>query len=331
VAVDSGGNIYIGVPGAYNVREVLAASGTIQTVLAPGENYLDKGAQSTTPIREPAPYNVAVSGTSVYVPDQFYQVVWVFNGNGSISGGAPTITSGGVVPIYGSTSSIQPGSWVSIYGAGLSTTTSNWTGNFPTSLGGASVTINGKSAYLYVVSPTQINLQAPDDTTTGTVPVVVTTGTGNATSTVTLAQFAPSFSLLDARHVTGIIIRTDGSGAYGGGTYDIIGPTGNSLGYATVAAKAGDTIELFGVGFGPTSPSFPAGQVVPAGASGTATNQIHLTINGTAMTLGFAGITEAGLFQFNLTLPAGLGTGDVPLAASVGGTQTQAGVVISLQ
>ena len=62
VAVDSAGNIYIGVPGAYNIREVLASSGTIQTVLAGGENYSYKGTQSSSPIREPAPYGLAVIG-----------------------------------------------------------------------------------------------------------------------------------------------------------------------------------------------------------------------------------------------------------------------------
>jgi uncharacterized protein (TIGR03437 family) len=247
------------------------------------------------------------------------------------SGSAPTIKAGGVVPIYSSSTTIQPGEWVSIYGTNLAAATTSWTGNFPTSLGGTSVTINGKSAYLWVVSPTQINLQAPDDTATGAVPVVVTTGSGSATSTVTLAQFGPSFSLLDSKHVAGVIIRSDGSGAYGGGTYDILGPTGNSLGYTTVAAAAGDDIVLFGVGFGPTSPAYPAGQALPPGDSGTATNPIQLTINGTAVTPEFAGITEAGLFQINLTLPAGLGAGDVSLVATVGGVQTPSGVVISLQ
>jgi hypothetical protein len=42
---------------------------------------------------------------------------------------------------------------------------------------------------------------------------------------VTLAEFAPSFLLRDNKHVAGIIPRSDGSGAYGGGTYDILGPT----------------------------------------------------------------------------------------------------------
>jgi uncharacterized protein (TIGR03437 family) len=243
-----------------------------------------------------------------------------------------SIMPNGIVPIYSKSTTIQAGSWVSIYGSALATANTTWNGNFPTNLNGTTVTINNKLAYLWYVSPGQINLQAPDDTATGTVPVVVTTSTGSATSTVTLGQFGPSFSLLDSTHVAGIIVRTDGSGAYGGGTYDIIGPTGNSLGYATVAPKGGDTIELFGVGFGTTNPPVLAGQVPPPLAGGNpAANEVRILIGGTSLTPSFAGINgEAGLFQFNLTLPAGLGTGDVALVGIVGGVQTPAGAVISL-
>lgn len=240
-----------------------------------------------------------------------------------------SITADGIVPIYSTRTTIQSGSWISIYGNNLATADATWTGNFPTSLGGTTVTVNNKLAYLWFVSPGQINLQAPDDTATGTVPVVVTTPKGSATSTVTLGQFGPSFSLLDNKHVAGIIIRTDGSGAYGGGAYDIIGPTGTSLGYATVAAKAGETVELFGVGFGATDPHVLAGQAF-SGAAPTV-NPVQLLIGGVSLTPAFAGLTEAGLFQFNLTIPAGLGTGDVSLDGLVGGVQTPAGVVISLQ
>src|ERR1039457_583962 len=116
----------------------------------------------------------------------------------------PAITPAGIVP-----GTIQPGEWVSIYGTNLASDTATWTGNFPTSLGGTSVTIDGTTAYLSFARPGQINLQAPNDTVTGTVPVVVTTATGSATSTVKLAQFAPSFFLLDAKHVAGIILRPD--------------------------------------------------------------------------------------------------------------------------
>jgi uncharacterized protein (TIGR03437 family) len=49
------------------------------------------------------------------------------------------------------------------------------------------------------------------------------------------------------------------------------------------------------------------------------------------VTASFTGLSGAGLYQLNLTIPAGLGTGDVSLQAGVGGAQTPAGVVISLQ
>ncbi|MBZ5608564.1 MAG: IPT/TIG domain-containing protein [Acidobacteriia bacterium] len=72
----------------------------------------------------------------------------------------------------------MPRIWVSIYGNNLAPGSATWTGNFPVSLGSTSVTIDGKPDYLWFVSPTQITVQAPDDTATGTVPVVVTTAMG---------------------------------------------------------------------------------------------------------------------------------------------------------
>jgi uncharacterized protein (TIGR03437 family) len=231
--------------------------------------------------------------------------------------------------VYSDAPVVQSGEWISIYGNNLASSTATWAGDFPTTLGGTSVTIDGKPAYLWFVSPTQINAQVPADPNTGTVSVVVKTASGSSTSSVTLSQFAPSFSLLDSKHATGIILRSNGTGAYGGGVYDIIGPTGSSLGYPTVAAKAGDSVEVFGVGFGPTNPTVVPGQVY-SGAAQT-TNTVTLTINGVTVTPTFAGISSAGLYQINFTLPAGLGTGDVSLAATVGGAKTPTGVVISLQ
>ena len=243
--------------------------------------------------------------------------------------GPPTITPGGIVPQFSNVSTIQAGEWVSIYGTSLASSTSSWNGAFTTLLGGTRVTINGKAAYLSYVSPTQLNLQAPSDTTIGSVPVVVTTALGTAASTVTLAQVAPSFLLLDGKHVAGLILRPNGSGAYGGGTYDILGPTGNSLGYPTVAAKAGDTIELFAVGLGPTTPAVPAGQAF-SGAAPTI-DAVALLINDMGVTPAFVGLSSAGLYQINMTVPAGVGRGDVSLKAIAGGVQTPLSVLISLQ
>ncbi|MGA3242897.1 MAG: IPT/TIG domain-containing protein [Bryobacteraceae bacterium] len=306
----------------------LALSGSVSLLSFPG-NLLVNG---MLPAALPSPEAVAGSNS-----DASFGISSAGNASFSYTGqncaaaspALPTVNAGGVVPLYSSANTIQPGSWVSIFGSNLAASATTWNGDFPTSLGGTSVTIDNRPAYLWYVSPGQINLQAPDDSATGSVSVVVTTGAGSVTSSVTLGEFGPSFSLLDGKHVTGIILRSDGSGAYGGGTYDIVGPTGTSLGYKTVAARGGDVLEIFGVGFGPTSPVVDAGKAF-SGAAPT-TNPVELSINNVAVTPTFAGITSAGLYQINLTLPSGLGSGDVPLQATVGGVQTPSGVVLSVQ
>jgi uncharacterized protein (TIGR03437 family) len=108
----------------------------------------------------------------------------------------------------------------------------------------------------------------------------------------------------------------------------VLGPTGDSLGYATVAARAGDNIELFAGGLGPTNPAAPPAGQAFFDAAPTA-GPVTLLINNLGVTPAFAGLVGAGLYQINLTVPAGLGTGDVPLVAAVGGSQTPPYVVIS--
>jgi len=327
IAADAFGNLFIA-DNPYGVtnriREV-SASGVITTVAGNGTAGFSGDGGPAISAELDQPYNLAVDASgNLFIADN--------SRIRKVSGpalAAPSITAGAVVPLYSTVNTIQPGEWVSIYGTNLASSTVSWNGDFPTSLGGTSVTINGKAAYFSYVSPTQINLQVPNDTTIGSVPVVVTTAGGKATSTVTLAQFAPSLLLLDSKHIAGIIVRSNGTGAYAAGAYDIIGPTGNSLGYATVAAKAGDTIELFGTGLGPTNPAVPAGQTF-SGAAQT-TSPVTLRINNVSVTPAFVGLTGAGLYQINLTVPAGLGAGDVSLQAGVGGVQTSSGVVISLQ
>jgi len=63
----------------------------------------------------------------------------------------PSIFVDGVVPLFSKANgnnSIQPGSWISVYGSNLASGTTVWNGDFPTSLSGTSVKVNGKPAYL---------------------------------------------------------------------------------------------------------------------------------------------------------------------------------------
>ena len=234
---------------------------------------------------------------------------------------APTIIQSGVVPVFGTSTTIQPGSWISIFGTNLAPSTLVWNLDFPTSLNGVSVTINGKNGYLWFVSPTQINLQAPDDTQTGPVPVVVTTPTGTATSTVTLAPISPSLSLLDATHVAALTV-------YPNGTYTIVGPVG-AFPYATTPAPAGSTLVLYGVGFGPTTAPVAAGKQPDSQVQ--TTNQVTVTVGGTPAPVLFSGLVAAGLYQINVTVPQGLPAGDQPVVATVAGLSTRAGTVVTIQ
>jgi uncharacterized protein (TIGR03437 family) len=266
-------------PGEAASVEVIQAAQNFGTMAAFQTNeYLGgQGAACSEPVTNPAPCTSAtflqMLEVGIYPLGQSNpiraQYIEVFHENatafpdailqghnmlvpGPLTPGAPLIFPGGTVPIYSAATSIQPGSWSSIYGSHLATGTTSWMGDFPTSLGGTSVAINGKLAYLWVVSPGQINFQAPDDTATGTVPVVVTIPTGSARSTVTLEQFAPSWLVqADGKHATAIVF-TPGSPGNSGGGWDVIGP-GRPV-------KAGETLVVYGVGFGPVKAPVLAGQ-----------------------------------------------------------------------
>jgi len=336
VAVDSHGNLYIADTGNNRIRKVV--NGAITTVAGNGMRGFsgDDGPAAGAQLNLPRGVAVDAAG-NVYVADTGDNSLTNGNylsgtGNNRIRlltpGAMPTVFKGGVVPNDGSIPIIQPGSWVSIYGSNLASGTFVWNGDFPMSLGGTSVTIDNKQAYLWYVSPTQINLQVPDDTTTGSVSVAVMTDSGAAVSTVMLAPYGPSFSLLgDGRHVAGEIATPNGSGAYGGGTYDLLGPSG-TFSYNTRPANPGETLTLYGVGFGPTTPHVPAGQVFSSTAP--TSSPVTMSIGGMAAPVVFAGITEAGLYQFDLTVP-NAPSGDQALQATVNGVQTPPGPVVTVQ
>ena len=90
----------------------------------------------------------------------------------------------------------------------------------------------------------------------------------------------------------------------------------------------GETLCLYGVGFGPTSPAVPAGKGF-LGAVPT-TYAVTVTIGGVPANVLFAGIAEAGLYQINVIVP-NTGTGDKAIQATVNGVRTQAGPVVTVQ
>ena len=112
---------------------------------------------------------------------------------------APVITL--VVNVAGGSPVIAPNTWVEINGSNLSAPgdARTWQGSdftggqMPTELDGVSVTVNGRSAYIYYISPTQINFLTPPDDMAPAVAVVVSTTAGtSAAFTAQAASISPA-------------------------------------------------------------------------------------------------------------------------------------------
>jgi uncharacterized protein (TIGR03437 family) len=230
--------------------------------------------------------------------------------------GPPVITS--VLNGASFLPAIEAGSWVTIQGTNLANaypgqtwTSADFVGNnLPTQLAGVSVTIDGKTAFVEYVSPTQINVQAPSDMTTGPVNVIVTNnGQASAPSTAQLLAAAPAFFMAGTTASASIL-----------------------PGYTPVTAAApampGDFVVLWGTGFGPTTPPAPAGTIV-TGAPVTSTFPV-VTIGGVQVPVISSVLTTGtvGLYQITIQLPASVPTGTPAVQASIGAVQTQSGMTL---
>ena len=96
----------------------------------------------------------------------------------------------------------------------------------------------------------------------------------------------------------------------------------------TTPAQPGETISIAGTGFGSTDPAQPTGQVM--GAPAGLANPVQVTIGGQDPVVVSAALVGSGLYQINLTIPS-LPDGDATVSAQVGGVQTQAGALITVQ
>jgi uncharacterized protein (TIGR03437 family) len=239
------------------------------------------------------------------------------------AGSLPAVTS--VVNAAGFQPGFVANSWVTIQGTNLAPQTDDWSnsiinGALPISLDGVSVSMGGQAAYVYYISPGQLNVLAPD-VPAGPLTVTVTAPGGTSASfTTTASAYGPAFFLWPGSQA--VATRQDYSYAVKAGTF---------AGATTVAAKPGEVIILWATGFGPTIPTAPPGVAVPASSYPTASlptvtvDNIPSIVYGAALASG-----SAGLYQIAIQVPNTLADGDWPIQASIGGTLSPTGVVLSI-
>ncbi len=227
----------------------------------------------------------------------------------------PLVPTGGLESGALSTANLSPGSWATLFGGNLSVTTAT-AAQLPltTSLGGASVSLNGEACPLDYVSPTQINFQVPYDIPVGLATVVVSTSAGTgAPFTATVIAAAPAvFTYIDSTGTSDPIVLH-------GATLLLVS--------ASSPAQAGETLVLYATGAGPVIDQPASGAAAGAGATSVVTPTV--TVGGADTTVAYSGLTEGsvGLFQINFilpsTLPAGSGTPlTLPLVISLPGNSS---------
>ena len=212
--------------------------------------------------------------------------------------------------------------WISVFGANLSSTTRPWNSNdmpggkLPTALDNVSVTVDGKPAYVAYISPTQINALVAADLTLG--PVQVTTsnqGLASAAVTATMETTSPAFFISKSNYIAAL--HTNNT---------VVGPTTLYPNNSTPAAP-GETIMLFGTGFGPTTTPIPDGQVITSAIPMTG---VTITVAGAPAQITFQGLVMPGLYQFNVVIPASTPSGDAQVVATVGSSVTPTGTLVNV-
>jgi uncharacterized protein (TIGR03437 family) len=237
----------------------------------------------------------------------------------SAYGGYPYFAGGTWLEIKGSnladpndprlSASVNPGQW----------TLSDFNGaNAPTVLDGVSVSINGKPAYVWYLSPGQLNVQAPEDSVTGHVVVTVTNCRAESPA-YPLPRQALAPGLLAppnyAANGTPYMVATFASdGAYVLGT-----STGAAFGLHSRPAKPGDLIVAYGVGFGDVTPSILPGVIV--GQSNALANPVTFSFGTAPASTSYSGLVAnfVGLYEFYITVPANLANGDYPISVTQNG------------
>jgi uncharacterized protein (TIGR03437 family) len=334
IVVDpSSGNLYIADYLNSRVR-VVTPDGNINTVAGNGAfDYYGNGGPATSAALQ-LPWSVTVDPVgNVYVADMGNHVIRVLTLVPPLVSAVPKAVpqinlAGGVVSdsAFGGFSAVAPGSWIEIHGSNLATHARDWTfadfnGNqAPTSLDGTSVTIGGHTAFISYISPTQINAQVPSGVGLGAQDVRVTTAAGTsdphtiAVNQIEPGLLAPATINIGGKQYTEALFTDEAS---------FVLPAGAMPSGVSRPARPGDTIVLYGVGFGMVTPDPGIGNIVQN--DNRLVFPFQVFFGGVSAAVSYAGLAPGmiGLYQFNVVVPNIPPSDAVPLTFSVGLTGGQ--------
>lgn len=292
----------------------------------------------TPPANDVGPIKVYIAGNGANgnrqpTGDFIYTTSYTLTPAGA-SANRPTINQGGIIDVWTAAAGLAPFTWISVYGTNIASSEVTWDSaiqgtTLPTSLGGVQVLVDNKPATLSYVSPTLANILVPNDVGAGDVPVVIRNAAGDSSvTTVRAAAFKPTLYVYPQQPQNNRIYHTAVTGTAAAPVY--VGKVGTDP-RVTRGARPGETIQVYGTGFGPTTPAVPTTQI-PAGApavSGT----VRILFGQTVATVvnGNGNLVGPGLYLFNVTVPNTLADGEYPLIAEIGGISSSSIVTLVVQ
>ncbi len=302
VAVDAAGNLYIA--DSFNSVIRMVTGGKMYTIAGTGKAGFSGDGGPAAAAQLNFPTGVAMYGSQIMVVDSVNDEIRLLTPNTS----APTILGNGVATAsaFGGAQTVAPGSWVEIFGTGLSNTTRSWAAsdfvgtNAPTTLDGVTVTIGTIPAFVGYVSPGQVNIQVPSNVGAGPQQVVVNGPNGStAPFSITVNTTQPGLLAPASFQVGGkqYVVAQLQDGSY-------VAPPNSIAGVTTRQAKPGETIVMYGTGFGPVAPVSKAGQITQL-LNGLQI-PVQFTVGGANAVLTYGGLVpgQVGLYQFNLVVPS---------------------------
>jgi uncharacterized protein (TIGR03437 family) len=216
---------------------------------------------------------------------------------------------------------VSPGKIVVLYGDRLApagtTLGQSSGGKLSTSLGGAHVLFDGTPAPLLYTTPGQVAAVVPYEVNGKSGTQVQVRNGSNVSQTVALPVTGSAPSIFSA----------DASGT-GQGAIQNSDLTINS---DANPASAGSVIVFYATGEGQTSPGGIDGLLANGPTYPKPVLPVSVTIGGVPAEVLYAGAAPtfvAGVMQVNVRVPAGLGSGDLPVQITVGSAPSSAGVTV---
>ena len=255
------------------------------------------------------------------------------------------ISDGGVVManLLPAVNAIAPLSIVSVFGTGFSAGSVYYpaldeVGKIATKLGGSCVEVDGKRAPVFAMLPNQANIQAPGDLPLGPVTVTVIRNCDSAEEIrsdavmVTVEQASPAFFLYPPYAPDGYIAARFNDG------FAAVAPEGAIVDQqgASRTARPGESISLFGTGWGQTKNPLATGEIAEVANSLMDGAGLTVTFDGVPLDpeedVEYAGVAPgtAGVYQLAIRVPANAQPGNHQIGITVHGKSSPVGPVISV-